>query len=160
MKLRTKKRLLDLTSLALLAGGGGIIAHTRRLPPPDITSDGRRIAAPGKHPATVNQAIAISLNSSAWNRTLRQPLFDPPPPPKTEVVVQARPITVKLVGTVIEPDNNQAFIRQASGKVELKRLGEQVSSEKADGVIADITPTEIVIHRDDGDHRLAAEGRN
>lgn len=161
MKLRTKKRLLNAASLGLTACAGGILWHTWHLEPPAI--DIERTAATSKgsqKPLGTTPQVVVSLDPSRWNRTLRQPLYDPPPPPPQEVVVEHRPITVKLVGTVIEAENSQAFVRQQSGAVEIKRLGDQVTADAADGVIATITAAEIVIRREDGEHHVAVDGSN
>lgn len=159
MTLRTKKRLLNVASLLLLAGGGALFwsAWRGELPVASVEAN----AASGR-PASIQSpsAAPIALEPGRWNRTLRRPLYDPPPPPKQEVVIPPRPITVKLVGTVLEGENSQAFIRQQNGKVDIKRLGDQVTPEAADGVIAAITGADVVIRREDGEHRLAVEGRN
>lgn len=160
VKLRTKKRLVNLASLVIAASAVAIVIVASRCQPPIATIDGVR--APGKSVADrVSHAqIALNVNSPSWQRVLRRPLYDPPPPTPPPVIVQQRPITVKLVGTVIEPDNSQAFVRQASGSVELKRTGDQVTSDAADGVIAEITATSILIRRPDGEHQVAVEGNN
>jgi hypothetical protein len=161
MKLRTKKRLLNLATAAIAAGALAIVARAWQSKPPVVIVDEVRshnIAGADNKGAEADRTL--SLDVARWNRILRQPLYDPPPPPKQEVIVEQRPITVKLVGTVIEPDNSQAFVRQASGAVELKRIGDAVSSDAADGVIASITPVEIVIRREDGEHHLLVERRN
>jgi len=161
VKLRTKKRLLNLASLGIASAACALVVVAWRSPPPKVGVEIPRIARAGNRAtAATKPDTTISVNPAAWNRVFRQPLYDPPPPPIQEVVVQPRPITVKLVGTVIESDNSQAFLRQASGAVELKRIGDAVTSDKADGVIAAITPVEIVIRREDGEHHVPVEGRN
>lgn len=58
------------------------------------------------------------------------------------------------MGTIIEPENSQAFVEMASGSVELKRVGDQLTSDPEDGTIAGIAATEITITRADGEHQL------
>jgi hypothetical protein len=161
VKLRTKKRLLNVLSLTLVAGSGAMLWLAWHAEPPTIeveaTSAGKRQSLASR--TSLPQA-SITLDPNRWNRVLRQPLYDPPPPPPPQVIVEQRPITVTLVGTVMEGENSQAFVRQQSGKVDIKRLGEQLTAEAADGVIASITASEIVIRRPDGEHRVAVEGSN
>lgn len=161
MKLRTKKRLLNALSLTLVTGSGAMLWLAWYAEPPAIEAES---TSAGKRPALASKAsppqASIELDPNRWNRVLRQPLYDPPPPPPPQVIVEQRPITVTLVGTVMEGENSQAFVRQQSGKVDIKRLGEQVTAEAADGVIASITASEIVIRRTDGEHRVAVEGSN
>lgn len=161
MKLRTKKRLLNACSLALVAGSGAALWTAWHAEPPTFEVEA---AIVGKKAATTvkgsSTESSVTLDPNRWNRVLRQPLYDPPPPPPKEVIVEQRPITIKLVGTVMEGENSQAFVRQQSGKVDIKRLGEQLTTEAADGVIASINVSEIIIRRPDGEHRVAVEGSN
>lgn len=160
MKLRTKRRLLNSLALLLLSGAAGVLWHTWSDVPPrhDVTIASSAKSGAVKAPS-IEATQAIALNPGQWNRILRQPLYDPPPPPPPQVVVEHRPITVTVVGTVIEAENSQAFVKQQSGAVEIKRQGDQVTTDAADGVIASITPTEIVIRREDGEHHVTISGR-
>lgn len=149
---------MNLTSLVLIVAGVGIVASAWRFDPVAPHASPPRLALAKGSTSPAPSPLAHSISADAWTRRLRQPLYDPPPPPPPAVVAEApRPIPVRLVGTVIEPGNSQAFVRQASGTVELKRIGDQVTPDPADGVIADITTSDLVIHRKDGDHRVAVE---
>jgi hypothetical protein len=159
VRLRTKKRLINACSLALLSGGVVALTWVWRSPPPEIVLPETRVTAT-QTAARPSLASPAEADLASWRLTLRRPLYDPPPPPPQQVVVQQRPITIQLMGTVIEADNSQAFVRQASGAVELKRLGDQVTGDPADGVIGQITATEIVIRREDGEHHLAVQRSN
>jgi hypothetical protein len=157
MKLRTKRRLVNLCSLALVAGAGSVVVSAWQIDPPPIEIVTPRVQELN---AVAPESPVLNAASPSWERVLRRPLYDPPPPPPPQVVVQSRPITVQLIGTVIEPKNSQAFVKQSGGAVELKRVGDQVTPDPADGVVDEITPTEIVIRREDGEHRLAVQRSN
>jgi hypothetical protein len=158
VKLRTKKRLLNVASLLLLTAGGGTLWLAWNAGPPAAAADQDVKVVTAGNSAGAVEAAPVALQPDRWNRTLRRPLYDPPPPPKEEVVIPPRPITIRLVGTVMEGENSQAFIRQQNGQVEIKRLGDQITTEAADGVIATITASEIVIRREDGEHHVAVDG--
>lgn len=155
MKLRTKKRLINAGSLVLVLAGGAAAVAAWRSEPPELEIDDVRIAKAVQSP--VQETPVLNASSPSWERVLRRPLYDPPPPPPPQIVVQPRPITVQLIGTVIELQNSQAFVRQSGGAVELKRVGDQVTPDPADGVIGEITSTEILIRREDGEHRVAVQ---
>lgn len=108
--------------------------------------------------ATGTQTVDVKLSS--WSRLLRRPLYDPPPAPKTVVVKKPRPITVKLMGTILEAENSQAFVKLSNGSVELRRVGDQVTDDPRDGQIAQITASEIIILRDDGEFHVTVDGQN
>lgn len=153
MKLKSRKLLLNLTSLGILCAGGIVLAILLLLPL-DSGEEELHITTsvvPSSSQKETSLA-AIDPQHSVWKRSWRQPLYDPPPPPK--VVEKPRPITVKLIGTVVEAENSQAFVQTASGSVELKRIGDQITGDPADGTIASIASNEITIKRTDGEHQL------
>lgn len=102
----------------------------------------------------------VNAKQKSWQRSLRRPLYDPPPPPKVVVKKKVRPITVKLTGTVLEPENSQAFLKLANGSMSLKRLGDQVTDDPRDGHITAITATAITIKREEDEIQLQVEGQN
>lgn len=153
MKLKSCKLLLNLTSLGILCAGFAVLAILLLLPL-DSGQEELRVTTRDTPSSSQKETslAAIDPQHSVWKRSWRPPLYDPPPPPK--VVEKPRPITVKLIGTVVEADNSQAFVQTASGGVELKRIGDQISGDPADGTIANIATNEITIKRSDGDHQL------
>ncbi|MCA9234851.1 MAG: hypothetical protein KDA44_05245 [Planctomycetales bacterium] len=159
MRLRTKKRLMQGIALAVLGVAAAVVtlAWRTEVPPADI--EATPLATRHSRVAGA-ETTALNPASPAWRQTLRRPLYDPPPPPPKKVVVQVRPITVKIVGTVVEGANSQAFVKQANGRVEIKRLGDQVTGDERDGVLKSITAAEVIIERDDGEHRLPVGERN
>lgn len=157
MRLKTQKLLLNLATLAtLLFGLAGLVALIVLPVGLDLEETGTLTAntassvVNGTDVGTDNPHL--NVNSPVWTRSWRQPLYDPPPP--APVAAAPRPITVKLMGTIIEPNNSQAFLQTSSGSVELKKLGDQVTSDPEDGTISAITSSEITIKRTDGEHQL------
>jgi hypothetical protein len=155
VKLKTQRLLLNLTTSGLLMAGCGGLAALVMVPIDEDQADGlsANSVLPSQRPTTSDNPLAtIDTNHPVWNREWRRPLYDPPPP--TVVAAPPRPITVKLMGTIIEPDNSQAFVETTSGTVELKRIGDSLTSDPADGTIAEIAATQITIKRADGEHQL------
>lgn len=141
----------------VLAGCAGLVALLV-IPVVSDTSDDLMLNAGQASPGSPDSsAISVTVDAKhpVWSRLWRQPLYDPPPPPP--VAVAPRPITVKLKGTIIESENSQAFIETANGVVELKRVGDLLTNDPADGTIAKIAATQITISRDDGEHELKAQ---
>ncbi|MEO1524018.1 MAG: type II secretion system protein N [Planctomycetota bacterium] len=74
------------------------------------------------------------------NQRLQQTLYDPPKKPKTEPVKPQRPVNETpvvrppkpprldwtLIGTIIDSGNSIAIIADASGKTDIRTLGEEV----------------------------------
>ena len=161
MKLRTRKRLLNVSSLGCILAAGWVVLAAYTAAPPVVES-----VTPKKGKARDAEAVppsplkTVSVSQPGWRRQLRQPLYDPPPRPKVVVKKKPRPITVKLTGTVLEPKNSQAFLRLANGSVALKKVGDQVTDDPRDGQITQITASEIVIKREDDEVRLRVDSRN
>ena len=163
MGLRTRRLLINATSLLLLLGAVATVAYTQLVSVDTKIDDSLTVgkAAPrGTAGSGIDAQLAqLSPRNPAWQRVLRRPLYDPPPPPKRKIVKKVRPIRIKLTGTVLEPNNSQAFVKQANGTVELKRIGDLVTNDPLDGTIQRITATEIVIKREDGEHHIKVEGQ-
>lgn len=161
MRLANRKRLLN--SLAAVFVTVGVIAiwsgATYEVEPPAEVSPTTSTIASGREE---QRAARTTLNAdgSAWRIQLQRPLYDPPPRPKKIVKKKPRPINVKLVGTVLEANNSQAFVKLANGSVELRQEGDQLTANPLDGKVAKISATEIIIVRDDGEFQVGLEGRN
>lgn len=161
MKLRTRKRLLNLASASLLTVAVLLVvtAFTNSPPEVELKTTLRQSQTP-KVAKTVEQTVSVDPKHTSWGRLLRRPLYDPPPPPKILVKKKKRPVTVKLTGTILEAENSQAFLRLANGTVELKRIGDQVTKDPRDGLIEKITATSITIRREEDEIQLNVENTN
>ena len=81
-----------------------------------------------------------------WDRALRRPLYDQPPP-KPEVR-QLPPLRVEVLGTVLEDANSMAFVRGEKGNMETKRIGDTVGPAESPGKLVQITADAVVVERE------------
>lgn len=161
VKLQTRKRLLNALSVGCLLTGVVAVAAALTAPVP-TTDDPTPRSKPQSQGLSAADAETGSVDAklSSWQRLLRRPLYDPPPVPKKIVKKKPRPIKVKLMGTILEAENSQAFVKLSNGAVELRRVGDQVSDDPRDGQIALIMASEIVIRRDDGEFHVTVDGQH
>lgn len=140
MNLYRTKRVLWLASVLLGAGtilagllgafgplqlGGGLTDARGGTPAADRADSAAEAGLPLKHYEVI------------WQRNLRRPLFDTPPAAKA---APSKPkLSVRLVGTVLEPGFTYGFFMTADGKTVLRRVGEKVAGAKvmsiADGEV-------------------------
>ena len=144
MTVKSKKRLLDLANVALLAAIG-LTVGSLWLWPVDISSQ-----APTKTNANqiatvkVPQARPLSDYSVIHERDWRRPLQD------AKVVVKAPPkkdppkLKFTLVGTVLEPDFQYGFFRNKGGQTRIVRVGQTVDG----AVVVEIKPDSAVVKKD------------
>jgi len=83
--------------------------------------------------------------ATMWDRPLRRPLYDPPPPKPQ--VHELPPLHVELVGTIIEDANSMALVRTEKGNVEYKRAGDTVGLADNSGKIIEIIADAIIVER-------------
>lgn len=95
-----------------------------------VTRNTEATTSPDAQPVTAidaNEALATADYQIIWSVDWRRPLYDPPPPkPKPKKVVKPRPPRVRLLGTVVEPDNSFAWLRDGAGKQQLCRVGDTI----------------------------------
>ena len=138
MDVTTQRRSLGILAAGLLAGAVGAVGWSLSGLKRDsgAVSSGPR-AAPltefSKQPSTT------SFDESVAARSLRRPLFDPPPQPPTpapkpapKVVERPTPppsipkLDVTLVGTIIQPEQSLAIVADALGEFDVKGIGESL----------------------------------
>ena len=107
--------------------------------------------------AQVEVVDSLELGGKHWTRAYRRPLYDPPPVVKTVVKKKPRPITFRVTGTILEPDNPQAIISLRTGDVRILRVGSQVSDDPLDGTITSISSEKIMVKRRDDEVTVAVE---
>ena len=107
--------------------------------------------------AQVEVLDSLELGGKHWTRAYRRPLYDPPPVVKTVVKKNPRPITFRVTGTILEPDNPQAIISLRTGDVRILRVGSQVSDDPLDGTITSISSEKIMVKRRDDEVTVAVE---
>jgi len=90
----------------------------------------------------------LSQFEGLWDKRLRRPLYDPPPPtPKVAEVKKLPPLQIKLLGTIIEPGKSQAMLATPRGTVELKRVGDTIDSEQPPAELVTIERDRVVLKR-------------
>jgi hypothetical protein len=170
---KTIKRLLTLGSLLLIGASAWILVwgfgpnasvtddtvmspesvYAAKTPPDRRASDKPAGTRVGSRPVTAVDFAAV------WDRPLRKPLFDPPPPaPK---VVEKRvlpPIRARLLATMIERDNSTAVLQLASGEVVFRKVGDVLGTAEPDARIAQIEAGAICVRRTGDETRLVVDG--
>ena len=67
-------------------------------------------------------------------RDLNRPLFDPPPAPVVKVEPPPPQLTIRLIGTAVEPGFTYALFRTSSGEERLVRVGEVLEGAEVTAV--------------------------
>jgi hypothetical protein len=120
-----------------------------------------RQSVPRPRVAAADNNAATETNSDAAERDragvdlelpLQQTLYDPPPPPKPKP--KPKPAVVRrptppppvrldwtLLGTIIEPQRRAAILSDATGKTDIRAVGEQV----------DLKPAGVLVHQVDSE---------
>ena len=72
-----------------------------------------------------------------WSLRLQQPLYDPPPVVVAEPKFVPPPLGIRLLGTIVEPDNSQAILMAADGEIVFQRVGQTVGDATIESITAD-----------------------
>lgn len=158
MLLRTKKRLLVMSSILLTAIIGAVcwwgFAANPSMGIGTASSQANR-AQVSRSSSAIPQTLAPAMSelTSRWGRPLRRPLYDPPPPPPPRVEQPPpRPIQAKLLATMIESGNAVAMLQLNSGDVVFRKRGDMLDTENANALIHAIEPGKVTISR--GEERV------
>lgn len=173
MRLKTTKRLLNLASLAVLAsacaiGYWGLLSCSEgnRTADEQSTTDslsGTAKKLPITPPGASRLVAQVGGTASApanWERQLRRPLFDPPPVVAVVVKPPPQPLRVKLLATMVEPENSTAMLKHANGKVVFCKAGDSLGADEAGTEILKIETGSISVRRGQELLRLTVEGAN
>lgn len=155
MNITTQRRCLNGLTAAMIAGacGGGYWAVS------EIDAGGTTSSA--RRDATIDASLPVDNDkqkpdSSVAMRSLRGPLYDPPPvaprpptpaprpqpPPQPRTPPVAR-LDVRLVGTIIDADRSVAIVSDSSGKLDVKSRGETLELSPA-GITIDAIDSQAV----------------
>lgn len=166
MTLRTKRRLLILTSLFLFMCAAGVAVwpdspwgkgdafHVAEIPSPIPVSESPVPEQPAE------QHLTPQDFRTYWTKLLRQPLFDPPPPPpKVVEKPQPRPLTARLIATMVEPGNSMAMLQLSSGEVVIRKLGDEIGAADTGAVISAIDEGVIKVVCNEVESKLMVPGQ-
>ena len=123
----------------LLGTAGAVYWSTSELAPAGIPVD-RRANSPATTDGESSIPSAVGVDA-ALSRSLRAPLYDPPPtppqrPPKVRPVSRPKPtppprLNLTLVGTIIDPDQSLAIVADADGNFDVKGVGDSLELQPA-----------------------------
>ncbi len=175
MTLKTTKRWLTFASLFILSAAAGILVWGFR---PAEAIDSAETGSPSPAPTGNGlphttrlspKAVPINPTSPAsrpnnlaalWDRPLRRPLFDPPPPsPKVAEKKMLPPIRAHLLATMIEPPDSTAVLRLGSGEVVFRKVGQPLGTDEPNVKIARIEAGSVSVSRDGDETRLLVDGQ-
>lgn len=162
MTLRGKKRVLTMLSAALCLSAAGVLAWGFAAPQwPAVSDDSAAVRRKPEGPGTdrvPDRRLASSDFEGSWQRPLRRPLYDPPPPaPKPVKKKPTPPLRARLLATMIEPANSMAMLELSGGDVVFRKVGETIGKEDADATIAEIRPGTVLVRRGEEETRLQVE---
>lgn len=155
MNITTQRRCLNALTAAMIAGacGGGYWAVSEIDVKASPSSAGPVVQMA---PVPMDSDNQQASNMSIAMRSLRGPLYDPPPiasrpqtpPPRPPAPPQPRTppvarLDVQLVGTIIDADRSVAIVSDASGKLDVKSRGETLELSPA-GIIIDAIDSQAV----------------
>ncbi len=158
MTLRKKKRLVELLAGTLVLGSMAffILAFWQEDKGP--RSFQYRLA---ENQPLVSQEVSSEVSrqdQAVWSKELRRPLYDPPPPPpRKEAKRVLPPLRSKLLGTILEQTGSQAMIEIPGGKVEFRKVGEELGPHDEGATIKTIGPSSITILREDKTTELSID---
>ena len=134
-----QRLLYAIAGSCLLGATAAVYWSTSEIAPAAVTVD-RRVngpAATGGESAPTHTAGVDAV----LRRSLRAPLYDPPPaPPKTPANVRPVPrpkptppprLNLTLVGTIIDPDHSLAIVADADGNFDVKGVGDSLELQPA-----------------------------
>ena len=135
--------LWSLTGLAAAIALGAITAAILLPYPTGNVLPPSSIESVGVHSASTQSIPPLSAFDSVARLDLRRPLVDSPPPAKVTAVASNPPpaLSIKLVGTVVQPGHSRALLLLPDGKIEMKRVGEITASAQ----ILEITKSTVTV---------------
>lgn len=167
MTLRTKRRLLILTSLFLFICAVGVAAWPDSpwgkgdaFPLTEITFPIPESESPVPQQSAEHHLTPQDFQPY-WPKPLRGPLFDPPPPPPPKVVEKPppRPLAAKLIATMVEPGNSMAMLQLSSGEVVFRKLGDEIGAADAGAIISAIDEGVIKVVCNEVESKLVVPGQ-
>ena len=137
---RSRKRVLLLVNAALAAGLVAVAAAAFT-PPQDIRAEkrpqrGRTAQASDGEP----RVGPLESYAAVWQRSLRNPLFDAPPP-KEVVKPPPAPPNVRLIFTAVEGSGGTATFQTPAGDLRTVSVGESIDG----AVLLEVTQSSAIL---------------
>ncbi|WP_029246819.1 hypothetical protein [Schlesneria paludicola] len=114
-------------------------------------------------PQVLEQKLTVRDFESYWQQPLRRALYDPPPPPppppKVVEIPPPRPITARLLATMIEPGNSMAMLQLQTGEVVFRKLGDEIGASDTGATISAIEEGVVNVERDKVVTKLAVSNQ-
>lgn len=120
-------------------------------------------------PAAPSASVAEVTPGQSIARSLRAPLYDPPPskPPPKKTVRQTPPpkpvkpkLKLTLVGTIIDANGSLAIIEDAQGKFDVKGEGDSLELTPAGVRIGQIDSDQITLQYQGAESTIRLEKKN
>jgi len=85
--------------------------------------------------------------AAVWSREMQRPLYDPPPeqPPPPPPDPPPKPLNIRLLGTMLEPDRRAAMFAVAGEGISVRELGQTVNNGSGDAKILQIEADRVVL---------------
>jgi len=123
----TQRRLLLLANAALVVAIAASLGAAAYLPLSAVGEMPRTDAAsPVAEGPSAPRLAPLDTYRVIYQRDLNRPLFDPPPAPVVRAAPPAPQLTLRLIGTVVEPGFTYGVFRTSGGQEKLVTPGETI----------------------------------
>jgi hypothetical protein len=164
MHTRTLKSDLQIAALMFGLGAAATLNWSFLWPCAVVTDPNAAVAKTEQKPipkAPTTEKITQKQFEAVCQKSLRHPLFDPPP--KTAVVqtvaIEKKPLpNVKLVGVAVESDHSLAMFVTARGSFEIKAVGDILGDNANDPQIVSIESQQVTLKYQGDTYRVVLEG--
>ena len=116
------------------------VAAAAFAPPDDVRAAPLQRRQPVQPSSGEDPIGPLESYSAVWQRSLRNPLFDAPPP-KEAAKPPPSPPNVRLVFTAVEPGAGMATFRTAAGELRTVSIGESIDG----AVLLEVTQNSAIL---------------
>ena len=165
MNVRQRKNLIAASAALVALAGAAVLAAGLVLPVTISPSDSHTLARTAGGKAASTQAIASDTadSSQQWREdllrlcqvdlrrdlfevpTVAAPAIDPATTPST--AAQASSLSIRLIGTIIEPGHSMALFQKATGIVELASQGDTFDDGGVAVTVVTVEPLKVTVRR-------------
>ena len=166
MNTTSQQRLLyAIAGSCLLGAAGAVYWSAAGIAATDLTSS--RSSGDGSVAVDDQQNSETTPGDAELTRSLRGPLYDPPPPdpPKPPVAREPAPkpparkpkLELTLVGTIIDSDQSLAIVSDATGKFDIKGVGDSLELTPEGVQIQEIASEQVKLEYQGNESTLRLE---